>query len=159
MILDVDAALRRLLEGIQGLVVGDEIGVRHVDRALGKGDGGHVDDEGEAVVLPRGVADHLHQRVPLFFQHREIDPVQEFRAHLFLPGVNKEPLEFGHRGALDLNVGVAPGQRRPRGRFPSGEPGGVDRTDVDAAGDGHPAVGDQDLAVVRMRQEAISCGS
>ena len=92
-----------------------------MDRMLCKSDGRHIDDKGDPVVLSRSAADHPHQGISLFFQIREIVLSREFRALLLLPGVKKELLEFSHRRAFNLNVGVTPGQRLSFYFSPSGK--------------------------------------
>ena len=104
----INTALCSIGEGLYRLVVRDKIGICHMERVLGKRDGGHIHNESEPVGLSRGTAQNPHQSLSLFLQGREVVTLGEYRPLLFLPRIKKKLLELSHGRAFDLNVRITP---------------------------------------------------
>ena len=110
---NIDASLRCIREGLKDLIIGYEIGIRHMNRFPSKSKRGDIKDKSHSVRLSLGAADYLNQGRAHVLWLGEIVIIRKCRTFLALPCSNEYFLELSHGRAFDLNVRVAPGKSHP----------------------------------------------
>ena len=152
----IDAPRRRAFQRGQQLRVGREIGVGDLDARLGAADGRQQRGVDDAERLLGRTANGAHHVAP--GRSRLGKPVAHLQrvALLLGPDRQKQFLQFGHHRPLQLQVGVAPGQRGRAGGVFLGlglafeGAAGVHAADVDAAQKRGLAIDDEEFAVVAL---------